>query len=376
MPVSRTLVVPWPDRPSGMSFASKGDMFRTSPASAANRISGAEIQDDIMRFEGRFSAQLVAAFAPLAESADLDVRLRAARDALEFMSAALDIAVGSEPEVDLLDMVTLVTLGRDAMARRWSVDVYGDAGRCVTDAFQDCLVDVGALARRVISPDMEDELRRVIGEWQRENPNQENVASVRLSAYAEYREATTSASNGAFGLFSVVRGAAATADTAVLLGERALYAVQRLPFFIRMHTRIGSSELLTDLGKNLETLELPLSSGDQKFVLDALAGACSALASTEKPLETLEKMLDSGALVADSNALVDKLTMLLRETSRVLQVSNDVHAVDQAKTLIVRTEQSVNSVLRTAFFACSGVALVVATSWLFARVAHERLAAA
>ena len=235
-------------------------MFRSAIADPANRVAGPELQDDIMRFDGRFSALLVKAFAPLVNSTDQMVRLRATQDQLAFMSAALDIAVGAEPEVDLLDMVTLVTLGKDAMARRWSVEVHGNAARAVADAFEGALNDVSGLARRVISPDMENELRRVIGEWQRENPHLEDVASVRLSAYAEYREGS-SASKGAFGLFSVVRGAARTADNAVLLGERALYAAQRLPFFVRMHARIASSELVTDLGRESTSPRAPALRG-------------------------------------------------------------------------------------------------------------------
>lgn len=206
---------------------------------------GIELQDDLMRFEGRFSARLASAFEPLIESENPILSVRAAQDQLSFMSSALDIAVGSSPEVDLLDMVTLVALGREAMGRRWKDDVYGPATRHVADAFRTSFEDISAIARTVISEDVEAQLGRVIREWLAENPRLEDVATVRLSAYAENRSAKNARS--AAGLFSVVRGAAQAADTAILLGERALYATQRMPVLVRMHARIASKALFADM---------------------------------------------------------------------------------------------------------------------------------
>ena len=60
-------------------------------------------------------------------------------------------------------------------------------------------------------------------EWQRENPGHDDVAGVRLSAYAKYRPGSSTAASG---LFAMLRGASETADTAVLLGDRALYATK------------------------------------------------------------------------------------------------------------------------------------------------------
>jgi hypothetical protein len=200
-----------------------------------------ELQDDLMRFEGRFAARLLTAYEPLVESSDPSRSLRAARDELGFMSAALDIAVGSAPEVDLLDMFTLVSLGGDAMSRRWGVETAGDAARAVADAFRVSLEDISAVAAAVLTPQLEAELHQVIGDWHRENPDHDDVAGVRLSAYARFR-ASSNASSG--GLFALLRGATQTADTAVLLGDRALYATQRMPFLVRLHTRIAGREIL------------------------------------------------------------------------------------------------------------------------------------
>jgi hypothetical protein len=215
-----------------------------------------ELQDEIMRFEGRFASRLATAFGPLIDSSDPNVHLRAARDELAYLSAALDIAVGSSPEVDLLDMVTLVALGRDAMARRWSDVAYGESGRRVTLAFDASLTDISQIGRRsVVTEEVENQLRVVLSDWRAENPDVDDVASVRLSAYAYGTQGGGRLTKDASGLFSLVRGAARTADTAVLLGERALYATQRLPFLLRAHARIAVSDLFTETGRTLARVE-------------------------------------------------------------------------------------------------------------------------
>jgi hypothetical protein len=196
-----------------------------------------------MRFEARFAARLMAAFNPLIESSNIDVRLRAGRDQLAYITSALDIAVGSAPEIDLLDMITLVALGRDAMARRWSPELCGDRAHGVADAFRASMDDISALAAGVIGSDVEAELQQVIREWQEENPGNDDVAGVRLSAYAKYRAGSSAAKSG---LFALLRGASQTADTAVLLGERALYATQRMPYLVRLHVRIAAREAIVD----------------------------------------------------------------------------------------------------------------------------------
>jgi hypothetical protein len=217
-------------------------MFGTRETGASGGPTRGELQDDLMRFEGRFGARLVAAFRPLLEAPDAPMRLQAAQDELGFISAALDIAVGSAPEIDLLDMITLVALGRDAMERRWNVDTCGEAARGVADAFRSSLEDISAVATGVLSSDVEVELRQVILDWQRENPDKNDVAGVRLSAYAKYRPGATDNT----GLFALLRGATETADTAVLLGDRALYATQRLPYLVRLHTRVAGREIFED----------------------------------------------------------------------------------------------------------------------------------
>ena len=248
-----------------------GTMLGTRETGSRSGPTRCELQDDLMRFEGRFSARLSAAFTPIIESSHIEGRLRAARDQLAFMSSALDIAVGSAPEVDLLDMITLVTLGREAMERRWSPEICGERSHAVAEAFRASAEDISKVAAGVIPKDVEAELSQVIREWQDENPGNDQVAGVRLSAYAKYR---SDSSGGKSGLFALLRGASETADTAVLLGERALYATQRMPFFVRLHARIAAREAIVDAQRAAKHVFFKAAVGTGGLVL---AGATSWL---------------------------------------------------------------------------------------------------
>jgi hypothetical protein len=250
-----------------------------------------ELQDQLMRFEGRFSARLVAAFEPFSQSKDPAARSRAARDLLEFMASALDIAVGRSPEVDLLDMVALVALGRTAMSRRYGSGAHGAMGLSVVDAFQTSLDDIDGIARAAFSDDLEAGVRQAIIEWEEENPEVMDVASVRLSAHADNVTGTsTRSAKHAAGLFSFVRRATYAADNVVLLGERALYVAQRLPFHLRFHARIATNDLVTDATRSildvsrdaeLRRATTSLASTVRRGAKSALwsaAAACGALA--------------------------------------------------------------------------------------------------
>src|SRR5215831_8380387 len=60
-----------------------------------------DLQEQLLRFEGSFSSRLMAAFRPLTRDDRPDVRLQAMTDQLGYLSAALDIATGGSPVLDL-----------------------------------------------------------------------------------------------------------------------------------------------------------------------------------------------------------------------------------------------------------------------------------
>jgi hypothetical protein len=207
-------------------------------------VSQAELQAALLRFEGRLNARVAQAFEGLLASAQGDVRARAMRDHLNFTASALDIATGPVPEANLLDMVVFVELAREACRSRWSVDLHGEHGAAILAALDAASSDVWRIARTLLTREREEELRRLVREWHDENPGLIEVAAVRLPAFSGVAGRSESRADvAARGLLSHVKMGVTEADMARLLGERALFLAQRIPFLVRLQARLAAREV-------------------------------------------------------------------------------------------------------------------------------------
>ena len=208
----------------------------------------AELQQDLQRFQGRFSARLAKALAVL-EHDPVPAFRRAGLDLqLGLSSAALDIAVGPDSDANLLDMVALVELTGDVAANHEAGAALVARGVPLTDALARASEEIWQIARKVLSAPEEQQLRRIIQRWKADNPDVVRVSSVRLSEFANPQAAGFNALDGeARGLLAGLKQAVQSADQVRLLAERALFAAQRLPFLLRMHLRLGSQQLMDDV---------------------------------------------------------------------------------------------------------------------------------
>jgi hypothetical protein len=228
------------------ALLSKTSPPKAEPSEASpDRDGHGDLQEQLLRFEGSYSSRLMAAFRPLTRAGPPDLRLQAMTDQIGYLSAALDIATGGSPVLDLLDMVTLVALGRDAMASYWKANAEPERARDIQAAFDASLDDIRAVARSMLPPDLENELFAVIHQWQKEHPNERQVVIVRLSDYTGPTfAASDSLEKRASGLLTLVRRVTRTADNTFLLGRRALFAAQRLPFLFRMQVQLATTDAL------------------------------------------------------------------------------------------------------------------------------------
>lgn len=211
-------------------------------------IAQAELQQDLQRFQGRFTARLGDALAPLDHDPVPSVRRAGLDLQLRLSSAALDIAVGPDSDANLLDMVALVELTGEVAANHEASAALTARGVPLTPTLTRISEDIWHIARKVLSEPEEQQLRRIIQRWKAQNPDQVRVASVRLSEFANPQAAGFNTLDGeAGGLLAGLKQAVQSADQVRLLAERALFAVQRLPFLLRMHLRVGSQLLMDDV---------------------------------------------------------------------------------------------------------------------------------
>jgi len=145
----------------------------------------AQLREEIERFTYRYAGHLV----PLLDSIEDETttpeqRLKVHHWKSKFVYSLIEIALGSDPEVNLLDMVVLTTLVRMVSERRLVPEVFsGDKGQEWLVAVRQSEKEIWLVAEKVLNPEQQTALRELIRDWQTNNPEVDNVTSVRFSNF-------------------------------------------------------------------------------------------------------------------------------------------------------------------------------------------------
>jgi hypothetical protein len=229
----------------------------------------AQLEDEILRFEGRFSALVTDAFRSFARSPSPALRRQAARLKLGYLGSALDIAMGSLPEQNLLDMVVFVQLIRDAFRDYWLPEVFKGEGQPILAALETASHSVKRLSAVYLTPAQQGELKALILGWHRQYPGVVAVESVRLSDFSgEAGARATQLEDEISGILAPVAGATAAADRALLLGERGLYFAQRAPFLVRLQSTAALQEAIEEVKASFS--DFPLTYSDLVVLKEVL----------------------------------------------------------------------------------------------------------
>lgn len=206
-----------------------------------------ELQEDLQRLTSNFLERLGSSTRGLLDSRDPILRQTASRQVLRYFSSSLDIASGPYPEVNLLDMTAFIRLCRELLQDYWIPKIYGDKGRALLSAFVDAENDLQVILDKVTTRAQQSHLDELIRSWRQEHPNEVEVEGVRLADFSLKAGRIVSERNDEVsGLLANMKGAVLSADQALLLGNRAMYLAQRMPFLLRLQARIGAQEVLMD----------------------------------------------------------------------------------------------------------------------------------
>jgi hypothetical protein len=224
---------------------------------AGQKVTQEELQANLLRFESQFSAGVEDASRDLESSPNMDVRYAAARNRLNYATNSLEIATGASPETNLLDMITFVELSKGALENHWIPKVFGAKGKPLDLQFRRSEEGIWKIADRVLNADQEQRLQGYILKWQKLHPKQVDVESVRLSVFAFAGGLNPQEESDIGGLFASVEEATQAADAARLFAARALYYTERAPTLMRLQAKVGSREILYEVGTSLEQAKGP-----------------------------------------------------------------------------------------------------------------------
>ena len=190
----------------------------------------AQLQSHLMSFADRFASILD---TTIAKFENLNPSGKSRYEVLELMTFSLHhafiIAGESDPNVALLDMVSMVTLGRIFFEEEGQ-SRYGKKVVPVIDGYRRAEADIRNVAAKVLTPDQMLNLMRIIKRWRMENSEVKSFPLVRFSNFAaDRRESTLSKAEDPEGLFESVERASETVEEMRLLAERTVYLSTRIP---------------------------------------------------------------------------------------------------------------------------------------------------
>lgn len=161
------------------------------------------------------------------------------------VGASLDIAVGPNPPVSLLDLLVLTSLQTWSFKAHWIPAGIGEAGIAALEHLKDAEENAWTSARKVLSSEQLSTLRGLIDAWITENSDRTVVSLVRFNEFDDQRRiSSTSLRVKARGLLKEVSQAKAAVDEVRLLGERVLWLAARYPYLLGEQTELTAYRLI------------------------------------------------------------------------------------------------------------------------------------
>ena len=205
------------------------------------------LQQQVMRFADVYATTVAQACDDFSSRVGTpEARLDALRWKLGQSTAAFINASDPNPTLNVLDMLVLATLARMVVEDHY-VKKYGDAARPLLETHRRLEADAWTLARSVLKPNQQQELRAMIQEWRRKNPYQRYIGAIRFREFAaslgELPGPGTTPPNSIFRLvyldpLASLKPTAAIIEQTRLLAERAMYYSQRLPTLLSWQTEL------------------------------------------------------------------------------------------------------------------------------------------
>jgi hypothetical protein len=204
-----------------------------------------ELQSELMSYADRFASIITQA---LEDFETLNPRPEARQvilsDLVYSLSSVYTIAAEPNPQVGLLDMVGVTTLGRivyeDNMRRK-----YGKSTEVLAAGFRQMEKDIWSIAAKVLTSEQRGEMRQLILLWRKDNPDKVVYNYLRFSDFAAQRRNSTLVKKvQAGGLFKTVQEVTQQVEETRMLAERGIFLATRLPLLTGNFAEVWMSQLL------------------------------------------------------------------------------------------------------------------------------------
>ena len=207
--------------------------------SATGPVTLRSLQIEVMRFADNYVAVIAHAAGDFnARTAEPEARRAATTWKLEQATAAYIDASSPNPIINALDMVVLASASRMVMQDSVGAKPFGEAALPLLENHRMLETNAWLLVSSILKPEQQQELRDIIQEWRKNNPELRSVAGLRfrefMSAFSKTPQRASSSPTSLFSLFFLDPMASMDPTTAAIeetrnTAERAMYYTQRMP---------------------------------------------------------------------------------------------------------------------------------------------------
>jgi hypothetical protein len=205
-----------------------------------------ELQAALMAFADRFSSQVFRnTFTLENRISSSELRLALARTRLYALSAMYDIVSGPYVGEALLDTLVMMSLSRMVLEEYWIPHAFGEQLAPMLTMFQTLEDEIWATSDKYLTPAQQQDLRSVIVEWRKNNPNVVDVYYVRFDDFGALgRKPTFEQAYKPGGLLAPISEASQAIDEVRLLGERAMFLLSRSQLLINFQIEVAYREMV------------------------------------------------------------------------------------------------------------------------------------
>jgi hypothetical protein len=240
--------------PGGNRTPNKAEVSRikTDEGALKEELSIEELQSHLMGFADDFSLAMMHSATMLEAVAQTpEERSRIRQWKLSHINAAMVLAAGPNPPINLVDLAGMATLGRQAFEHDW-VPVFGERANQMVEVHKRYEKEIWELVERILKPEPLQQLREIIAEWVETHPEKRFGAFVGLSDYAKARyqspeRVRTQSGGNLLTLFSIdpmakLDPAMRQLEQTRYFAERSMFYAQRLPSIVRLQMELLLSE--------------------------------------------------------------------------------------------------------------------------------------
>ena len=278
---------------------------KTSPANRARRL-----QQEVMDFSDRFVMGIWQVLDEYLRS-ESDPRKRLAAETLKtsLASSSMEIAAGSDPAADLLDMYVFTKLSGAAIRHYWVPEVFGSKAEGLKRESARLQRELDGILSDLLPSIQLGDVDDAIKTWQRTHPEMIYITDTRLRDLAEMRSRGGAKAAGGFPILSDLQKAVGEVDDALHYGERMMFYLGRLSRLTTMQTALTLAQ--AEASPSLLTLTGSARKASDAF--DRLSADLSAALSENS--EAAGKLLPGiQSTMADARATAEALERISKQS--------------------------------------------------------------